>query len=192
MTSRAWCWAEASEGLEVQAFPLRPSPSPGGSSQDKPPSPGSCAKACPCPSGSCAGSRPKAPCSSCADEEVAQKEVQSLAFVHPNTSLPLIRLLEESIAWMHQPIVSTHTCRPPSQAVLFFLSVALPLSYHPTKAKRMCAPPYLKLSSSLLPSTKSNQAPALNTEDPALKKMDRSPSLQGVVILGQENRPLTK
>lgn len=34
--------------------------------------------------------------------------------------------------------------------------------------------------------------PAVNTEDPALKKMDRSPSLQGVVVLGQENRPLTK
>lgn len=122
-------------------LPSMPSPSPGGSSQDKPPSPGSSAKACPCPSGSCAGSRPKAPCSSCADEGVAQREVQSFAFVHPNT-LPLIRLLEESIAWMHQPIVSTHTCRPPSQALLFFLSVALLLSYHPTKAKRMgyCVP----------------------------------------------------
>ncbi|XP_036688661.1 HAUS augmin-like complex subunit 5 isoform X2 [Balaenoptera musculus] len=122
---------------------LPPGPSTqGGSSRGKPPSPGSSAKACPCPSGSCAGSRPKAPCSSCADEAVAQKEVQSFAFVHPNTSLPLIRLLEESIAWMHQPIVSTHTCHPPSQAVLFFLSVALPLSYHPTKAKRMgyCGP----------------------------------------------------
>ncbi|XP_057568298.1 HAUS augmin-like complex subunit 5 isoform X3 [Hippopotamus amphibius kiboko] len=120
---------------------LPPGPSTqGGSSRDKPPSPGSSAKACPCPSGSCAGSRPKAPCSSCADEEVAHKEVKSFAFVHP-TSLPLVRLLEESIAWMCQPIVSTHTCCPTSQAVLLCLSIALPLSY-PTKAKRTgyCGP----------------------------------------------------
>lgn len=73
---------------------------------------------------------------------MAQKEVKSFTFVHTNTSLLLVRPLEESISWMHQPIVSTHTCCPPPQTVLLFLSTALPLSWHPTKAKRMeyCGP----------------------------------------------------
>lgn len=86
VTNRPWCFGEASEGLEAQASLLIPSPSPGGSSRAKSPSLGSSATACPCPSGGCAGSRPKAPCSSCADEEGAQTGVKSFTSVYPDTS----------------------------------------------------------------------------------------------------------
>lgn len=123
-------------GSEGPGLPLTPSPSPGGNSQAKPPSLGSSATACPCPSGGFAGSRPKAACGSCADEEGAQIAIESLTFVHANTSPPPRRPSEEDITWMCQPI-GCPDLSSASQGALLFLSATLPLSFHPTKAKWM-------------------------------------------------------
>ncbi|XP_053523577.1 LOW QUALITY PROTEIN: HAUS augmin-like complex subunit 5 [Artibeus jamaicensis] len=99
---------------------LPPGPSTqGGISQAKLPSLGSSARACPCPSGSCAGSKPKAPCSSCADEEGTQTGVKS-TFI---TLTPQLPHYGRQHCLGVSPIVSTHTCH------LLTGYAAVPLNY---------------------------------------------------------------